>query len=274
MSPGADRFPSLLGLCFVIDTHCHVLPYLDDGARDWETALEMARAAIEQGVTQCVTTPHWTGTEGEVETATARREELRERLEQEGLSLKLHAGNEVILIPRLVEALKEGSAKTLAGSNYVLLETAQLEQGAYNLNAIFQLQSNGYRIILAHPERVTSWQSSLTELRNLLERGCYLQVNAASLMGGFGPKAKKTAEELLRRRWVALLASDAHSSRSRPPLMGPALARCEELIGTEPARKLVQANPARVLCNEQLPYPNLDEPERRSFFSFPWFGRR
>ena len=258
----------------MIDTHCHVLPYLDDGARDWETALEMARAAVEQGITQCVTTPHWTGIEGEVENANARRDELRERLAQEGLSLKLHAGNEVILIPRLVEALKEGSAQTLAGSNYVLLETAQLEQGAYSLNALFQLQSNGYRVILAHPERVTRWQESLSEPRTLLERGCFLQVNAASLLGGFGPKAKKTAEALLRNRWVSLLATDAHSSQSRPPLLAPALARCEELIGAEAARSLVQDNPARILCNEMLPYVNMDEPERRSFFSFPWFKRR
>jgi protein-tyrosine phosphatase len=260
---------------FVIDTHCHVLPFLDDGARDWDAALAMARAAVDQGVKQCITTPHWTGLEGETENANSRREELRERLAQAGIDLKLHPGNEVILVPRLVEALKEGTARTLADSNYVLLETAQLEQGAYSHNALFQLQSNGYRIILAHPERVTSWQDSLKELRTLVERGCFLQVNAASLMGGFGNRAKKTAEELIRRRWVALLATDMHSTKSRPPLLGPALQRCEELIGAEPARRLVQANPARVLCNEMLPYPNVDEPERRrSIFSFPWFGRR
>lgn len=257
----------------MIDIHCHVLPYLDDGAEDWEAALAMARAASEDGIAQCIATPHWTGTPGETEKVLDRAEELRARLTEAGVPLKVHVGNEVVLVPRLVDALKEKRALTLGGSTYVLLETAQLEQGAYTHNALFQLQSNGYRVILAHPERVRSWHGYLGELRELLQRGCHLQVNAASLVGGFGAPVKKAAEALLRLGWVSLMASDAHSPKSRPHLMRPALKRCAELIGQEQAAALVTRNPARVLCDEELPYVDYEARPRRTFFSFPWWPR-
>jgi protein-tyrosine phosphatase len=258
----------------VIDTHCHVLPFIDDGAEDWEASLAMARAATADGIRQCIATPHWTGRPGETETLQARAEELRRRLDEAALPLKVQTGNEVVLVPRLTEALKEGRALTLAGSSYVLLETAQLEQGGFIHAALFQVQSQGYRIILAHPERVRTWQSDFADIRELLWRGCYLQVNAGSLAGGFGKPAQKAAEELIRLGWASLLATDSHSPNKRPPLLSQAVARCATLIGDEAAHALVNENPARVLCDEQLPYVNADSTPRRSRFSFPWWPRR
>ena len=258
----------------MIDVHCHVLPYLDDGAKDWEASLTLARMAVEAGIAQCIATPHWTGREGETEKTLSRAEELRAKLAEAGIPLRVHTGNEVILVPGLVEALRGGSALTLGGSSYVLLETAQLEHGAYTQNALFQLQSHGYRVILAHPERVQSWQNDFAGIRDLVHRGCRLQVNAASLVGGFGRTAKSAAEELLRRGWVSLLATDAHSPTSRPPMIAPALKRCAGLIGEEAARALVEANPARILCDEELPYVDTDLAPKRGIFSFPWWPRR
>lgn len=253
----------------MIDIHCHVLPHLDDGAADWDAALAMARMAQADGVRQIVATPHWTGAPGETESTLAQADELRRRLQAEGLRLKIHVGNEVVLVPNLVEALKEQRALTLAGSSYVLLETAQLDRGAYIHNALFQLQSHGYRIILAHPERVRGWHTDLEDLVQLIERGCYLQVNAASVLGEFGRPVQKAAERLLRRGWVSILASDGHSPEGRPPVLRRAFLRCAELVGEEAATELVEANPARVLCDEQLPYLEIERQERR-FFLFPW----
>jgi protein-tyrosine phosphatase len=253
----------------VIDTHCHLLPFLDDGAADWDAALAMARTAYADGIRQCVATPHWTGARGEAEKTLETLNELRRRLTDEGLHLKLFEGNEVILVPKLVEALRERRAFTLAGSSYVLLETAQLEHGAYIHAALFQLQSSGYRVILAHPERVLSWQAGLNDLRDLIHRGCRLQVNAGSLLGQFGPGARKTAERLIRRGWVSLLATDAHSPTTRAPLLAEARNRCARLIGDAAAEELVDENPARVLCDEELPHldPDAAPPP---LFRLPW----
>jgi protein-tyrosine phosphatase len=258
----------------VIDIHLHPLPFVDDGAADWDVSLDMARMASQDGVKQWIATSHWTGVAGEAERIAEQMEGLRSRLADARISIRLHRGNEVILVPNLVEALRSGSAATLAGSNYILLETAQLEHGAYVQQALFQLQSSGYRVILAHPERVKSWQDgNLGELRDLIQRGCRLQINAGSLAGSFGPGAKKTALELLRNRWVSLLASDSHSNTKRPPILSRAREECARILGDEGARVLVEDNPARILCNEELPWIDVDETPRRRF-SFPWPWRR
>ncbi|MCC2669081.1 MAG: tyrosine protein phosphatase [Armatimonadetes bacterium] len=254
----------------MIDVHCHLLPNIDDGPGDWETAIRMARLAYADGVRKAITTPHWTGAEGEVERCRGRLGEHQERLKAAAIPLEVHLGQEVILIPSLAKSLAEGSALTLAGSSYVLLETAQLEFGAFNHQALFQLQAAGYRIILAHPERVPTWKGRYEELTELLERGCYVQVNGGSLLGSFGSAAKRSAEEMLRRGWVSLLASDAHSDTSRPPCLRRAAQRCATLVGDEATERLVNENPARVLCNELLPYPELDREPRRRAWSWPW----
>jgi protein-tyrosine phosphatase len=223
-----------------------------------------------------VLTPHWTGAPGEPETVGCRIQELQQRLSDEEIPLRLHRGNEVILIPSLVQALEERRAFTLGGSSYLLLETAQLEHGAYTHSALFQIQSSGYRIVLAHPERVRAWQSNQSDLLQLLWRGCYLQVNAGSLLGSFGVPARKAAELFVRLGWVSLLASDAHSPESRPPLLSEALRRCAKLIGAPAAQALVEDNPMRVLCNEMLPPVDPDSIHNRRPAWLPrWpFGSR
>src|SRR5436309_14283837 len=98
-----------------------MLPAVDDGAEDWEASLAMARMAVEDGVSQCVLTPHWTGAPGESETVQQRFQELEQRLKDERLPLRLHRGNEVVLVPGLARALEEQRAFTLGGSSYLLL---------------------------------------------------------------------------------------------------------------------------------------------------------
>lgn len=254
----------------MIDVHCHMLPFVDDGARDWETSLTMARMAYEDGIRTTILTPHWTGQPGEIDSVKARRTELAERLRDAGIGLNLLLGNEVILTPQLEEALQDGGALHLADSKFVLLETAQLEHGAFNRKAIFRLQTHGHRVILAHPERVPSWEKEHTELKELIQAGCALQVNAQSLLGGFGKGPKLAAERFLKAGWVSLMGTDAHSTGSRPPILSAALARVEKLIGEAGARRLVLDNPQRILENRPLPWVDLDaEPVKRGF-SFPW----
>ena len=256
----------------MIDIHCHVLPFVDDGAQNWEDSLAMASAAADDGIRQCVATPHWTGRDGEADEFRSKLSELQDRLKQAGIPLRVHAGNEVILVPNLVDSLKAGTAFCLGESSYILLETAQLEYGAYIQQAMFQIQSAGYRVILAHPERMAKWHGNLGPLRDLIQRGCYLQMNATSVLGGFGREVQKASEVLLKRGWVSILASDAHSPRSRPQILSPAVERVSALIGAENARAMVVDHPSRILCNEMLPYIDLDTPEpKRSFWPF---GRR
>jgi protein-tyrosine phosphatase len=252
----------------LIDLHLHPLPFLDDGASDWDAAVEMARIAVADGVVQWVATPHWTGRPGDTDRVRDTLAELGDRLRTAGIPLRVHSGNEVVLVPSLAAKLEAGEALSLAESQYVLLETAQLAREAYLFDAVFSLQSRGYRLILAHPERQPMWQRESHELRELVYRGCLLQVNAGSLLGEFGPGPRRAAERLLRLGWVSFLASDGHSPGARPPRLSQARERCAALIGADAAEALVNANPARVVCGEYVPPPDPDPPSRRS-----WWGR-
>ena len=246
----------------MIDIHSHPLPGLDDGAANWEMALAMARQWVAEGVRQVVATPHWSGATGEIAATRERLSELRERLRQGSLDLALHLGQEVVLTPALLDHLRGGTALSIANSSYILLETAQLPRTAYIDTALFQLQSQGYRVILAHPERAPAWQAEPRQLEEFLWRGCRLQVNAGSLLGHFGWRARRTAEHLLRRGWVSLIASDAHSDRERPPCLGRGFNRCASLVGEHTARTLCSENPARILCDEHLPEVRVDASQR------------
>lgn len=257
----------------MIDLHCHLLPGVDDGAADDEDAIAMATAAVEDGISRCVVTPHWGDRPGEAERIRGAVERLRGILRERKLSLEVFPGNEVLLLPRLVPALQEGNALSLAGSSYVLLETAQLESEAFREVAIFQLQASGYRVVLAHPERVRSWQKDPSPLRALVERGLYVQVNAGSLRGEFGNAARRAAEGILRKGWASFLASDGHSPAERPMLMGSAYRQVAEWLGERAAQELVVGNPARVICNELVESVEIEEPERRPWYSFPWRRR-
>lgn len=258
----------------MIDLHCHPLPFLDDGAKDWDAALRMAEAAAADGVTQWVATPHWTGRPGEAQKNEETRQELVRRLSEAGIPLRVHGGNEVVLVPDLPQILKDGRARTLAGSSYILLETAQFENGAYLDQALFQLQSHGFRVILAHPERLRSWQEDQAELRELVYRGCYLQVNAGSLRGDFGRAAQRTAEKLLKLGWVSFLASDGHSPDRRPPLLHAAVEHAAQIAGREAVLEMVQGNPARVICGDYVPPVTPEPPTRPRFPWLPWPFRR
>jgi protein-tyrosine phosphatase len=246
---------------------------VDDGAADEAAAIAMATAAVKDGISRCVVTPHWGDRSGEAERLRAAVDRLRGTLRERNVALEVFPGNEVVLLPGLLPALKEGNALSLAGSSYVLLETAQLESEAFREVAIFQLQASGYRIVLAHPERVQSWQKDSGPLRELLERGLYVQVNAGSLRGDFGSAARRAAEVILRRGWASFLASDGHSPAERPMLLEAAYQKAAEWLGERAAQELVEGNPARVLCNELVESVEIEEPERRPWYSFLWRRR-
>ncbi len=252
----------------MIDIHCHLLPNIDDGASDWDEALAMARLAVEQGVEQCVVTPHWTGAVGEVETVQQRLAEFKTRLGEAGVPLRPHAGQETLLLPGLRDSLAAGRALTLAGSTYVLLETANIASGAYLHSALFELQSRGYRIILAHPERVATWHRDAGDLWELARRNCLLQVNAGSLLGEWGHAVRSQAEELVKLGWVSLLASDAHSITHRRCRLGEAAERVERLAGAEVREIVTCTNPDRILLDQDIPAPEFLPPTRRLWWRF------
>lgn len=255
----------------MIDIHSHLLPGLDDGAASWDETLAMARLAHQDGVKVMVATPHmmWDGVyANRAPQVLELVEETQKRLARAGVDLKVVAGGEIYLSPETPKGLKSGELLTYGNSRRaVLIEFPGREVPPFAEQAIFDCQLQGLSVILAHPERNPAVMSDLQRVVSWIERGVYLQVNARSLLGESGSWSRESAEELLQRRLVHFVASDAHSIDRRPPGLSQAERRLETLVGKEIAQELVSGNPRRLLEGEAIRVWDPVTPPRRGFFS-------
>ncbi len=230
------------------DIHCHLLPGIDDGAADRLATLAMARLAAEEGIGTIVATPHQLGgyrsNTGDAIRRHAR--DVQAMLDSESISLRVLPGGDVRIEDDLVERLIDGSVLSLGDHRkHVLLELPhQLYMPLEPLLA--QLSRRGFIGILSHPERNGGLLKDRSLVEPLVERGCLMQVTCGSVLGTFGPASQNLSEWMLAKGLVHFLATDAHSPKSRRPLMRSAYQRTCELVGKDAADLLCEHNPAAV----------------------------
>ena len=237
-----------------IDIHCHILPGIDDGADSLETSLEMLRMAEADGISQMILTPHnkpW-HTKIDHTGMRARVDQLQKRLCQEGLAIKLYTGSELYYRGGLAEELDQGAVETLADSQYVLVEFDPLADYDYIRNGIYALLSGGYYPIAAHTERYRNVGCKTNGIIELTDMGCFIQVNAGSIMGKYGSGTKFLTRKMLKEDLVHFIATDAHDLYKR----NPCLSQCAQYIGKKygesSAKRLFYDNPMCVLRGEYI----------------------
>ena len=235
-----------------VDLHNHVIPGVDDGARDASEADAAVAALRAQGVERVVATPHVDGSLTTDPHRLARRLEdldegwdlLQEREEtaagvDRGAEVKLDVPEVDLSDPRL----------RLAGGPTVLVEFPFMSVPPGAARALERIALAGYQPLLAHPERYEGMDRGLDAVRGWLDAGAFLQVNAGSLVGRYGSAAQDRAVSLVARGWVHCVASDYHA-RGAPDLRaGREVA--ERRFGEEPARLLFDVNPARLVRGEK-----------------------
>lgn len=263
----------------MIDIHCHILPGVDDGAASDTEALEMLRLGELDGIDRIVATPHVPpkpGTTLTPEQILDRVDALNELVTQHGIPIEILAGSEIRLEPDIIDAVQQGEILTLNGSPYVLLELPLFGDWPIHLRStIFDLQMAGYLPILAHVERYPAVQRDPTVLDDLIATGVLMQVNADSIVGGDGGRSRATARRLLKAHMLHLLASDAHSPRTRVPHIASAYARATELIDAEYVEWMKHASEA-VINGEPilLPEPHSSSITRRWSRLWPRIGEK
>ena len=237
----------------MIDLHSHLLPGIDDGAADLAGSVAMGRAAVDGGVDQIVATPHVSGTyPNDARTFAARVAEVQLALDAEGVALRVHSGAEVshaMVNDVTDDALRAG---TLGGGDYLLLEPPYTGPAPFIDRMVHDLQLRGFKILIAHPERIGAFQRNVDLLVKLVDMGCLTSVTAGSVGGQFGGPVKRFSAELFARGLVHNLASDAHDAEYRSPALRPALEKaCSELPGLDQVLDyLTVAVPAAVLAGE------------------------
>ena len=235
----------------MIDLHCHILPGLDDGAWDMETALHMAALAVRSGVGAMVVTPHCAS--DRVEEIRQGLDRLRSAVEEVGIPLRLYAGMEIFGGPDTAAQLRSGRLLTLNGSRYPLIEFFFDSDGDEETAILHSVLQAGYIPLIAHPERYRCIQEDPEQANLWAQMGCRFQINRGSLMGRFGREAMEAAWTLTGRGFATVVASDAHSATRRTPWMRDAWQLLEQRISPTAAAWLLEENPRRIINNERLP---------------------
>lgn len=267
----------------MIDTHCHLLPGLDDGAPDDLVALEMARQAVSDGVTTIAVTPHMREGDylNERETVLGSVDRFRGRLAAEGIPLAIEPGSEVHLAPRLAERLLE--RRILAYGDrlpaegwvaYLLLECPYRTRPIRLDETVFELSLAGIVPVIAHPERIRWFQEEPARYEELVRRGALGQMTGSSLLGTFGRQIQALSESLVRRGLVHILASDAHDTKYRPPRLAAARDRWAELAGQANAHAATVEIPRAMLAGEAVAVAPPRPEEKPQGLWQRWLGRR
>ncbi|MHB9131479.1 MAG: tyrosine-protein phosphatase [Armatimonadota bacterium] len=240
----------------MIDIHCHILPEMGDGPNTLREALLMACQAVEEQISVVVATPHFYSLNGDdtlFGTLLERIEDFQRSLDAEGIPLTVLPGAEVFPGPAIFTALDNELPLFIGNtSRYLLLEMPLTVPPTGLDQLVYTLQLKGITPIIAHPERILAVQYNIRAIEALVGRGVLIQLNAGSLLGEFGDKAKAAAFTLLQRRWVHFLASDAHDSKRRRFHLAKALEIAARHIGVVDAQNLVQTNPLCVIHGEEI----------------------
>ena len=235
----------------MFDIHSHILPGIDDGAKDLDESLALLKVAQSDGITHMVATPHihlgrFNNSTSHIYDDLAN---LKIHATAAGITVKLAVAAEVRLdieLMGLVMANKLPFIGQVSGQNYLLLELphSHVPQGYDKF--IMWLAKKNIKVIIPHPERNRDIQTNPFYIERLKQLGCEFQLTASSIEGAWGDKAKSICEDMLSAGLVSYIASDAHSVKRRPPILSKAKLIVSELIGAEKAETLFVTNPFRL----------------------------
>ncbi len=194
------------------DVHSHFIPGIDDGAQNLEQSMELLRAMHELGYRKVITTPHSMadGYRNTPEIIFGGLEKLRAEVARQGLDMEVDAAAEYYLDHDLEKKVTDRTVLTF-GDKLLLFELPFISEPTILLNVVFAMQTNGYRPVLAHPERYGFWHNDFGKYERLKERGVLFQLNMVALTGAYGPKAKEIAERLIDAGAYELIGSDCHN---------------------------------------------------------------
>jgi protein-tyrosine phosphatase len=235
----------------VVDIHSHILPEVDDGPKSWETAEAMCRMAAADGIQHMVATPH----------ANDRYFYDREYLSGLLQSLQQRIGNRPGLslgcdfhlsFDNMKSALETPEPYCIGSSHYLLVEFSNFSIPLQVDEWFTRMREKGYTAIITHPERNPLIQQNAERVLQWVELGCTVQVTSSVFTGGWGTRARETADWLMKRNAVHFLATDAHDIQRRPPALSAARKAVAKEFGEKMAQALTETNPSAVVGDQPL----------------------
>jgi len=237
----------------VVDIHSHILPEVDDGSKSLEMSVAMCRMAAADGITHQVATPH---ANDRYHYDRAHLQGLLNQLQQQvGDAITLMLGCDFHLsYDNLQDVLVNPARYAIEGSRYMLVELSNYSVPPQTTDCFLKLGDRGITSVITHPERNPILRESLQRVVEWAEQGCVIQVTGSALTGFWGERTRRAAHWLLEHDSVHVLATDAHDTEKRVPVLSAARDAVAEICGAEVAEALVNGNPQAIIHSQPLPY--------------------
>ena len=240
-------------LKIVVDIHSHILPEVDDGPTSWDISVAMCRMTAADGITHQVATPHandrWHYDRPYLQGLVTRLQELV------GEKLKLSLGCDFHLsYDNLQDALVNPERYAIADSQYMLIELSNYSVPLQTTDSFLKLGDAGMTVVITHPERNPILRESPQRVVEWAEQGCVIQMTGSALTGFWGERVRRCSQWLLEHNAVHVLATDAHDTEKRIPVLSAAREAAAEICGDDVADALVEGNPCAILNSQPLPY--------------------
>jgi protein-tyrosine phosphatase len=205
--PDAERNYSFLST----DMHSHLVPGIDDGAQTIDDSIELIQKLQAMGFRSIITTPHIKTDHypNNKVTISEGLQQLKAALTERGIQMPIKAAAEYYIDEYFMQLLANKDLLTVR-DNEVLVEISFMAEPLKFHDILFQMQTSGYRPILAHPERYIFYHQRPETYRELKNKGCLLQLNTIALTGYYGKPVKQIAEFLLKERLYDYCGSDMH----------------------------------------------------------------
>ncbi|TGD22744.1 tyrosine protein phosphatase [Companilactobacillus suantsaicola] len=243
----------------LIDLHCHILPGVDDGSKDMQMSLDLARAAVDQGITNSLVTPHHMDGEytNHKKDVIRKTDEFQQALDSEGIPLTVFASQEVHLTGELMDAIAQDDVLFMDESNrYLLLELPHSGIPEYTADMIFDLTTRGITPVIAHPERNHGFQEDPDKIYDFVKMGCLTQLTSSSYLGIFGKHVQKLTENIIKANLGFVFSSDTHNFKGRRYLMREAFDKLEKEEGPERA-DLYKMNAKNIINGDDIEELNI-----------------
>ena len=195
-----------------IDIHSHLLPGIDDGAKDIQHSLDLIQKMASYGIKNFITTPHVLGDVYPNSSTTIKEklQEVKNALIKHNISdIKIEAAAEYMMDEQFSALLEIGDILTLK-DNYILVEMSYFSPPINLFDILFQIQLKGFKPVLAHPERYNSYHNNFEVFYKLKKAGCLFQLNLLSLTPQYGDQVTKTADRLIKENLYDFVGTDTH----------------------------------------------------------------
>ena len=240
----------------MIDIHNHILPNIDDGSKSTEMSLNMLKYAYEQGVTDVVSTVHFQhplflNIDHSLGNLQRIAESLQLKLDEYKIPIKIHLGYEVFYFENLLK-ISNKPLTTLGDGKYMLIEFSPKNIPNSQKQILYDLKISGITPIIAHPERYKLVHENFNIVYDWINAGCLIQVDAGSLLGLMGEKAKNSSHLIIKEKCCHILASDAHNDSNRNFCIKDAYNLVKNIIGKKNSDLLVYEHPSSIINGEDL----------------------